>query len=54
MRMTIEDTLKFDLRVWDTISPTCKTLITDLLRKQPASRISLDDAIKHTWFDSVR
>jgi len=52
--MTMEDTLKFDLSIWDTISSSCKSLITDLLRKVPSARINLDDAIKHSWFDNIR
>ena len=54
MKMTMEEELKFDLSVWDRISSSCKSLITELLRKTPANRICLDDAIKHSWFDSVR
>jgi len=54
MRMTMDEALKFDLSVWSTISQDCKSLISELLRKTPANRISLDDAIKHPWFDSVR
>ena len=52
--MTMEDALKFDLSIWNTISQDCKNLITELLRKTPANRINLDDAIKHSWFDSIR
>lgn len=54
MKMTMEDTLKFDLSVWDRVTPSCKQLITDLLRKTPSQRITMDETVKHPWFDSVR
>ena len=52
--MTMEEGLKFDLSVWNSISQECKNLISELLRKTPSNRINLDEAIKHTWFDSIR
>lgn len=54
IRMTMEDTLKFDLSVWDRVTSSCKSLITDLLKKNPSQRITLEEAILHPWFDSVR
>lgn len=54
MRMTMEEGLKFDLSVWNSISQECKNLISELLRKTPSNRINLDEAIKHAWFDSIR
>ena len=41
MRMTMEDTLKFDLPVWEKVSLPCRNLISDLLRKSPSQRTSL-------------
>lgn len=41
MRMTMEDTLKFDLPVWEKVSPLCKSLITDMLKKNPAQRATM-------------
>ena len=54
MRMTMEETLKFDIPVWNKISNDCKDLVGNLLKKSPSQRIKLDEAVKHPWFDSVR
>ena len=54
IRKTMDEQLKFDLSVWETISEDCKNLLTELLRKTPSHRIQLDAALKHPWFDSVR
>lgn len=54
MRMTMEDTLKFDLPVWDKVTANCKCLIMNLLKKNSTQRIKLGEAMKHQWFDSVR
>lgn len=51
MRMTMEDTLKFDLPVWDKVSSSCKSLIADLLKKSPSQRITLGEAMRHPCFD---
>jgi len=45
IRMTMEDTLKFDLSVWDRVTTGCKSLITDLLKKNSSQRITLEEAI---------
>ena len=54
MRMTMDDTLKFDLPIWDNISSQCKNLITDLLKKNSSQRIRIEEAMLHPWFDSAR
>jgi len=54
MRMTMEDSLKFDLPTWDNISSQCKNLITDLLKKSSSQRIRIEEAMLHPWFDSAR
>ena len=54
IKMTIEDSLQFDLPVWNSISSQCKNLISDLLKKNMNDRIRLDEAMLHPWFDSVR
>ncbi len=54
MRMTMEDQLKFELNAWDKITSTCKNLIIELLKKSALQRISLDEALQHSWFNSVR
>ena len=49
-RMTIEEPLMFTGEIWKTVSPSCKDLIYKLLIKKSAKRISLQEAIKHTFF----
>lgn len=51
--MTLENKLEFDLPVWNGVSDTCKDLIKRLLNKNPAQRISLEDALSHKWFENV-
>ena len=53
IRMTLEDQLVFDLPCWDKISPSAKDLIVKLLRKDPKQRISLSEAMRHPWFETV-
>jgi serine/threonine protein kinase len=50
----MEDQLKFELNAWDKITSTCKNLIIELLKKSALQRISLDEALQHSWFNSVR
>ena len=38
---------------WNEISPECIDLITRLLMKDPMERITLEDALKHSWFKSL-
>lgn len=54
IRMTLDDKLVFDLPCWDQITPMAKDLIQRLLVKDPKQRISLESAMNHPWFDSVR
>jgi len=51
--MTLKNTLLFDLPVWDNFSPDCKDLLVKLLRKDAATRINIDDALKHPWFSEI-
>ena len=53
IRMTVEDKLVFDLPCWENLSSNCKDLISQLLVKDPAKRITLDQALKHPWFDNA-
>jgi len=53
-RMTMEDPLVFVEDVWKTTSKSCKDLLTKTLIKDQHSRITLDEALKHPFFDSVR
>ena len=52
--MTLDDKLVYDLPCWDNVTPMAKDLITRLLMKDPKQRITLDNAMAHPWFDSVR
>lgn len=40
--------------VWQTISPQCKDLIRKMLAKDAKTRISIDDALKHPWFEQYK
>lgn len=51
--MTLENKLEFDLACWNSISDNCKDLLTKLLAKDPSKRISLDQALKHKWFNGI-
>jgi len=51
--MTLENKLEFDLPCWNSITDSCKDLLTRLLSKDPAKRISLDNALKHKWFSDI-
>jgi len=37
-----------------TISDTCKDLIRKMLIKDPAKRITIDEALKHPWFENYK
>ena len=53
IKMTLENKLEFDLACWNTISDACKDILTRLLAKDPLKRISLDQALKHKWFNGI-
>lgn len=40
--------------VWPTISDDCKDIIGKMMRKDPKERISVDDALKHSWFKKYK
>lgn len=50
IKMTLQGPLEFDLPIWDTVSDTAKDLITGLLMKDPAKRLTLDRVLAHPWF----
>jgi serine/threonine protein kinase len=52
--MTLDDKLVFDLPCWDEVSSQAKDLVHKLLIKDPRQRITLDDAMKHPWFNQAR
>lgn len=41
--------INFDNEVWRTVSDEAKDLIKKLITKEPNERISLDDALNHSW-----
>lgn len=51
--MTLENKLEFDLPCWNNISDNCKDLLTKLLTKEPSKRITLDNSLKHKWFNDI-
>jgi serine/threonine protein kinase len=53
-RMTMEEPLVFVEDVWRTTSSSCRDLLKKFLIKDQHSRITLDDALQHQFFDSVR
>jgi serine/threonine protein kinase len=53
-RMTIQEELVFVEDVWKSTSKQCKDLLTRFLIKDQHARITLDEALKHPFFDSVR
>jgi len=53
IKMTLENKLEFDLPCWNQISDACKDFIMKLLIKDPIHRLSLDDALKHKWFNGI-
>jgi serine/threonine protein kinase len=36
---------------WPNISNECKDILMKMLKKDPKERISIDDALKHPWFE---
>ena len=53
IKMTLNKKLEFDLPCWNTFTPECKDLLVQLLQKDPAQRISLEDALNHEWFKGI-
>lgn len=54
MRMTTDESVKFDTPSWAQISQPCQKLISGLLTKNMKQRTTLEEAIKNPWFDTVR
>ena len=51
--MTLENKLEFDLPCWNNISDNCKDLLSKLLAKDSGRRITLENALKHKWFNGI-
>lgn len=54
IKMTLEDPLLFELPQLKQASQALRDLIMSLLIKDPNQRISLENTLKHKWFDSAR
>lgn len=50
---TLHRKVHFD-RKWDHISIEARSFVTQLLQKDPAKRLTLEDAVKHKWFAPLR
>merc|ERR1719229_155437 len=50
---TLNKKLNLTHKKWDRVSADAKDLIAKLLIKDPAQRISLEDALQHQWFDRL-
>jgi len=51
---TLNKKLNLTHKKWDRVSEDAKDLIAKLLVKDPEQRITLDDALKHRWFDKLK
>lgn len=52
--MTVEEPVDFTEKAWIKASSECKDLVMKLLLKDSMRRISLEKAINHKFFDSIR
>jgi protein serine kinase H len=53
VRMTLKDPLAFDLPCWKEISSQAQNFISALLTKDPANRLSIDQALNHPWLGTL-
>ena len=51
LHRTMEGSYALNDRKWKKISTSAKNLVSALLQVEPKDRISLDDALKHPWFN---
>merc|ERR1719203_2384202 len=51
---TLNKKLNLTHKKWDRVSADAKDLIAKLLIKDPKKRISVEDALKHQWFDRIK
>lgn len=51
-RNVLKQPLTFDPADWNTISDSAKDLVTKMLDKDPANRISAEQCLAHPWFTS--
>ena len=53
MKSIINDNYEFPEEEWESITPSAKELISRMLEKDPAKRITPQEAIVHPWFISL-
>lgn len=46
----LEGKYEFDVREWTTVSPEAKLLVEKLMTVNPKDRLSIQEALDHTWF----
>ena len=51
-RNVLKQKLTFDPAEWNTISDSAKDLVTKMLAKDPAQRITAQQCLEHPWFTS--
>ena len=49
-KLVKETKLKFDEKDWMLISENLKDLLTGMLEKDPAKRLTIDAVLQHPWF----
>jgi len=52
-KRVLQQKLEFDPEDWTDISAEAKDLITKMLEKEPAKRITAIDALNHKWFEKI-
>lgn len=50
LRLVQEQEPNFEGKIWESISPACKTLLLKMLLKNPEHRYSITEVIAHEWF----
>ena len=51
-RNVLKQPLQFDPADWNTISSSAKDLVSKMLSKDPAQRLTADQCLAHPWFTS--
>merc|ERR1719499_2415148 len=54
IQQVLEEDIQTDQEWWKEISSEGKKLLARFLDKNPNTRITIDDAMKDTWFDEIR
>ena len=54
IRRTLHDRLSFRHQCWSNVSEDCIDLIKQLLNKNPIERITMEQALKHPFFNTLQ